>query len=212
MISSWRAARPGSAGRRGSSRRRAGPRGGPPPRSTPRRGSAGRTAVRLGEAAHAVEARRTPRRSSTVRVARPQQPQDVDRLVGPAAAAGEIDARGRGLAGQRAEADGQQPHPAPGQDVDRGQPLGQHDRVVIRQQQDRRAEQDPASWRPRRSSGTPAGRRSAGRAGTRPARASRPGTARCARAGRTTRTRSPPRAGRPRSAGRDRCPGSRGCS
>jgi MerR family transcriptional regulator, light-induced transcriptional regulator len=76
-------------------------------------------------------------------VARPQQPQHVDGLVGAAAAAGVVDADRRRLPRQAAHPDGQQPHPALGQQVDGGQAFGQHHGLVVGQQQDAGAEQDP---------------------------------------------------------------------
>ena len=97
----------------------------------------------LGEAARAGEGVELAVEAHAVLVARPQQAQRVDRLVGAAAAGGVVDADGRGLAGQAAHPDAEQAHPALGQQVDGGQPLGQHHRLVVGQQQHPGAEQDP---------------------------------------------------------------------
>ena len=67
--------------------------------------------------------------------------------VGPAAAGPEVDAHGFGFTRQAAQADGQQPHPARREHVDGRQLLGQQDRVIVGQQQDARAEQDPLGRR-----------------------------------------------------------------
>ena len=80
-------------------------------------------AVGFGEAAQVGEGEEVPVEADAVLVPRPQQPQHVDRLVGAAAAGGEVDADRRGLARQRSDPDGEQPHPALGQHVDRRHPV-----------------------------------------------------------------------------------------
>lgn len=90
----------------------------------------------LGEAAQVLEGEELPAKADPIRAARPQQAQHVDRLIGTAATRGEVNTHRFGLTRQDAEANGQQPHPPLGQHVDGGQPLSEHDRVVVGQQQD----------------------------------------------------------------------------
>ncbi len=85
----------------------------------------GQPAQRLGEAAQAGEGEELAVEADSVLVPVPEQPQHVDGLVRAAAAGGEVDAARHGLAGQRAHAHREQAHPALGQHVEGGQPLGQ---------------------------------------------------------------------------------------
>jgi len=66
------------------------------------------------------------------RITAPKQAQDVDGFVGAASTGREVHSGGDGLAGRATDTDREQAHPALGQDVDRRQALGQHDRLVVR--------------------------------------------------------------------------------
>jgi hypothetical protein len=101
----------------------------------------------LGEAAQVREGEELPVEADALGAAGPQQAQHVDRLVRAAAARGEVDPDRRGLPGQGPQPHGQQPHPPPGQHVDGRQPLREDHRMVVRQQQHPRPEQDAVGRR-----------------------------------------------------------------
>ncbi len=92
--------------------------------------------VRLGEADQLGEREELAFEADAVLVARPQRPHHVDGLVGATPPGREVDVHGRCLTRKCPDADRQQPHAAPRQHVDRRQPLREHHRMVVRQEQD----------------------------------------------------------------------------
>jgi hypothetical protein len=100
-------------------------------------------AVRLGEATQVMEGEVLAGEADPLLAAGPQQAKHIDRLVGAAAARGELDPDRLRLAGQHSQPHGQQPHPPRGQHVDRGELLGQHNRMAVGQQQHAGAQRDP---------------------------------------------------------------------